>query len=122
MLLQVFNRYRAPILAHIKSWYFIGSLVCLAAAFIGMMVARLNLQWFWMLLFALITVPFSPWTRDPVNYFRGGFVSDTSKNASNWVVLASSAFVSWIFAKSILNSSTLGASYGVVGGLAYASW
>lgn len=119
---ELVNRYRAPLLAHLKSWYFIGSLVCLAAAFVGMMIARLDLQWFWLLLFALITVPFAPWVRDPVLYFRGGFVSDTSKHASNWLVLSSSAFVSWIFAKGILNTSTLGASFGVVGGLAYASW
>lgn len=75
-----------------------------------------------MVLFAAVTVPFSPWTGDPVKYFRGGFVSDTSKDASNAIVLASSAFVSWIFAKGILNPATLGASFGVVGGLAYASW
>lgn len=35
---------------------------------------------------------------------------------------AAAAFVSWIFAKGILNTSTLGGSFGVVGGLAYASW
>jgi hypothetical protein len=75
-----------------------------------------------MVLFAAVTVPFAPWTSDPVKYFRGGFVSDTKKDASNWILLASSAFVSWIFAKGILNTSTLGASFGVVGGLAYAAW
>lgn len=122
MAFELMNSYRAPFLAHIKSWYFIGSLVVLAAAFVVMMAVRLDLQWFWMLLFALITVPFAPWAREPVVYFRGGLVSDTSKRASNWLVLSSSAFVSWIFAKSILNASTLGASFGVVGGLAYASW
>ena len=74
-----------------------------------------------MVVFA-VTVPFAPWCADPVRYFRGGFVSDTSKDASNWIVLSSSAFVSWIFAKGILNASTLGASFGVVGGLAYAAW
>eukprot|EP00878_Enallax_costatus_P010689 GHUV01011165.1.p1 GENE.GHUV01011165.1~~GHUV01011165.1.p1 ORF type:complete len:509 (+),score=97.58 GHUV01011165.1:266-1792(+) len=122
MAFEIVNRYRAPFLAHVKSWYFIGSMVFLAAAFVVMMAVRLDLQWFWLLLFALITVPFAPWARNPVLYFRGGFVSDTSKHASNWLVLSSSAFVSWIFAKSILNASTLGASFGVVGGLAYASW
>lgn len=77
---------------------------------------------FWMVCFAAVTVPFAPWTSDPVKYFRGGFVSDTKQDASNWLVLSSSAFVSWIFAKGILNTSTLGASFGVVGGLAYAAW
>lgn len=122
MALSRLDHYRAAIVSHVKSWHFIGSLVCLAAAFVGMMVAKVDLQWFWMLLFAVTTVPFAPWARDPVLFFRGGFVSDTSKHASNWLVLTSSAFVSWIFAKGILNTSTLGASFGVVGGLAYASW
>lgn len=75
-----------------------------------------------MVLFAAVTIPFAPWTSDPVKYFRGGLVSDTKKDSSNCFLLASSAFVSWIFAKSILNTSTLGASFGVVGGLAYAAW
>eukprot|EP00775_Hariotina_reticulata_P012830 gene12830-12958_t len=90
-----------------------------------MMIARVDLQWFWLLLFAFITVPFAPWTADPVQFFRGGIVSDSKKSAtdaSNLLVLSSSAFVSWIFAKGILNTSTLGASFGVVGGLAYSAW
>ena len=32
------------------------------------------------------------------------------------------SFVSWVMAKSIQNSSKLGAKYGVLGGLAYAAW
>jgi hypothetical protein len=33
-----------------------------------------------------------------------------------------SIFISWIFAKSVTNAANLGASYGIVGGLAYASY
>lgn len=40
-------------------------------------------QWFWMLLFAASTVPFAPWTADPVKYFRG-FISDSQKGGSSW--------------------------------------
>ncbi|WIA39872.1 hypothetical protein OEZ86_013316 [Tetradesmus obliquus] len=87
-----------------------------------MMATRVDLQWFWLLLFAASTVPFAPWASDPVKYFRGGFVSDTSNDASNWILLTCSSFVSWIFAKGILNTATLGASFGVVGGLAYSAW
>jgi hypothetical protein len=38
------------------------------------------------------------------------------------LLLLRAAFVSWIFAKGILNTATLGASFGVVGGLAYSAW
>jgi len=37
-------------------------------------------------------------------------------------MLTSTSFISWIMAKSVQNSSKLGGRYGVVGGLAYASW
>ena len=33
-----------------------------------------------------------------------------------------SAFITWIFAKSINNAAVLGGYYGVLGGFAYASW
>ncbi|CEM20014.1 unnamed protein product [Vitrella brassicaformis CCMP3155] len=36
--------------------------------------------------------------------------------------LASSAFITWIFAKSIFNSATLGSRFGMLGGVAYAGW
>ena len=116
-------RSRLPaIISYLKSWYFIGSVACLLAAFVGMMAAKVDLQWFWMLLFAATTVPFAPWVADPVQFFRGGLISDDTQSGTSWFVLSSAAFVSWIFAKGILNASTLGASFGVVGGLAYASW
>lgn len=90
-------KYRGAILAHLKSWYFIGSSAVMIVAFVAMMAARLDLQWFWLLLFAATTVPFAPWASEPVKYFRGGFVSDTRKgtnDASNWIVLSSSGAVS----------------------------
>lgn len=36
--------------------------------------------------------------------------------------MGSSAFISWIFAKSITNASKQGGRYGAVGGFAYAAW
>lgn len=33
-----------------------------------------------------------------------------------------SIFISWIFAKSVTNAADLGASFGIVGGLAYATY
>ncbi|MCA9565342.1 MAG: hypothetical protein KC561_17710, partial [Myxococcales bacterium] len=38
-----------------------------------------------------------------------------------WVLIAS-VVISWLFAKSITNSANLGASYGLVGAVAYAGW
>ncbi|KAF6258847.1 hypothetical protein COO60DRAFT_1622110 [Scenedesmus sp. NREL 46B-D3] len=115
-------KHRAALIAYVKTKFFLCSIAALLVAFVVMMATRVDLQWFWLLLFAVFTIPVSPWTADPVKFFRGGLVSDTSKDASNWMLLASSTFVSWIFAKSILNAATLGASFGVVGGLAYAAW
>lgn len=37
-------------------------------------------------------------------------------------LIAMTSFVSWVMAKSIQNSSKLGAKYGMLGGLAYAAW
>lgn len=109
---------RQAALSYCRSWYFIGSLVILAAVFAFMKGFKLDLQWFWLLLFALFTIPLSPWIKDPVRFFRGG-LNDDSQGTSSWLLLSSSTFVSWVFAKSILNASTLGAKYGIVGGLAY---
>lgn len=49
---------------------------------------------------------------------RGGLNEDSKSNSSIFL-LASSAFIVWIFAKSINNASTLGAKYGILGGFAY---
>lgn len=49
---------------------------------------------------------------------------ETSEKKGVWsfIMLASTSFISWIMAKSVQNSSKLGGSFGVVGGLAYAAW
>lgn len=60
-------------------------------------------------------------TWDAKLFFRGG-VADDAKDASSSFLVGSSAFISWIFAKSITNASKKGGSYGVAGGFAYAAW
>mmetsp|Transcript_42086 Transcript_42086/g.91722 ORF Transcript_42086/g.91722 Transcript_42086/m.91722 type:complete len:725 (-) Transcript_42086:243-2417(-) len=42
-------------------------------------------------------------------------------NVGFWTLMPS-VFITWIFAKSIFNSATLGGMYGIKGGVAYASW
>ena len=49
---------------------------------------------------------------------RGG-LNDDAKSPGSLILLASSVSISWVFAKSIQNASTLGAQYGLVGCLAY---
>lgn len=54
----------------------------------------------------------------------GGFFNGEDKqghSASPWLI-TSSIFISWIFAKSVTNAANLGATYGLVGGLAYAMY
>lgn len=46
----------------------------------------------------------------------------TQDGAVGFATLMPSVFITWIFAKSIFNSATLGGMYGMWGGVAYASW
>ncbi|GAQ80925.1 solute symporter family protein [Klebsormidium nitens] len=80
-----------------------------------------SLQWNWLIIYGMTMLPLSPWVSNPVRFFNGGLKED-SKSNSSILLLASSAFIVWIFAKSINNASTLGAKYGVLGGFAYATY
>lgn len=55
---------------HFRSRWFWGSIVIIMAFFIVMISLQLNMQWFWLLLYAVITVPFAPFIRSPVKFFR----------------------------------------------------
>lgn len=64
------------------------------------------------------------WVLSPRAVTLGGFFhgeDGQGRSASPWL-LTSSIFISWIFAKSVTNAANLGASYGLVGGLAYATY
>lgn len=76
---------------------------------------------FWGFLFVYGAVLFavSPWARNPEGFFRGRDAS--GRPTSGWM-LTLSVFIAWIFAKSVTNAANLGATYGIVGGLAYASY
>jgi len=69
--------------------------------------------------FALIAV--CKYSRSPLEFFKGGIDEDAT-DKSSFFILSSSAFISWIFAKSIQNSSKLGAKFGIFGGVGYAAW
>lgn len=64
---------------HIRSRWFWGSLAVILVFFIVMISLKLDMQWFWLLLYAIITVPFAPFIRSPIKFFRYSFllISDT---------------------------------------------
>ena len=74
-------------------------------------------QWGILLGYCALTIAFNPRNVSPTQFFRGQ--STTGGVPSVWLVAASAA-ISWIFAKSIANAADLGQAFGVVGGIGYA--
>jgi len=75
--------------------------------------------WGFLVIYGLAMYAVSPQARTLSAFFGG---TDEQGRAANEWALMLSIFVSWIFAKSITNAANLGASQGVVGGLAYATY
>ncbi|WP_169776860.1 sodium:solute symporter family transporter [Campylobacter mucosalis] len=75
--------------------------------------------WGFLVVYGVVLWLMSPKTHDEGSFFRG---SDASGKSVNVWLLTTSIFISWIFAKSITNAANLGAKYGIVGGIAYASY
>src|SRR5260221_12360565 len=74
-------------------------------------------QWGVLLGYCALAVAFNPRGVTATQFFRGQ--SRTGAAPSVWLVAASAA-ISWIFAKSIANAADLGQAFGIVGGLGYA--
>ncbi|MCZ4303641.1 hypothetical protein O4G98_02735 [Zoogloeaceae bacterium G21618-S1] len=75
--------------------------------------------WGFLVVFGVVMYLISPKVKDEGGFFRG---TDTEgRPASSWALMMS-IFISWIFAKSVTNAANLGAAYGIVGGLAYATY
>jgi Na+/proline symporter len=64
------------------------------------------------------------WIMSPHTVSLGGFFKGENKQGkpATPVLLTLSIFISWIFAKSVTNAANLGAEFGIVGGIAYASY
>lgn len=82
---------------------------------------REEIQWHWLSVYFLLLCGLTPVTFDAKMFFRGG-ISDDATDSQSSVLVGSSAFISWIFAKSITNASKKGGSYGIGGGFGYAAW
>lgn len=77
------------------------------------------LFWGFLLVYGIVMYALSPKSRNAESFYRGA--DDQGNPVGQWSLTAS-IFISWIFAKSVTNAANLGAAYGVVGGLAYASY
>ena len=75
--------------------------------------------WGFLLIYGLIMYALSPRAVTLGGFFHGE--DSRGRSAAPWLV-TSSIFISWIFAKSVTNAANLGASYGLIGGLAYATY
>lgn len=75
--------------------------------------------WGFLVLYGVVMYAVSPQAVSVNSFFRG--TDEQGRAASRWALTAS-IFISWIFAKSVTNAANLGAAYGIVGGLAYATY
>ena len=75
--------------------------------------------WGFLIVFGIIMYLVAPRSENEASFFRGH--NAKGKPASERALMLS-IFISWIFAKSVTNAANLGASYGIVGGLAYATY
>lgn len=75
--------------------------------------------WGFLLTYGAVLYLLAPRARSIAGFFNA--TDDQGRAVSPWL-LTSSIFISWIFAKSVTNAANLGASYGIVGGLAYAAY
>ena len=81
----------------------------------------MNLKfWQWGLILVSIFFFFflSPLTKTTNGFFKASIKNKTP----NTYLLTGSLVISWIFAKSITNAANLGMEYGILGGLAYATY
>lgn len=75
--------------------------------------------WGFLLLYGAAMYVLSPQARSVSSFFGG--TDEAGRPAGEWALMCS-IFISWIFAKSVTNAANLGATFGVVGGLAYATY
>ncbi len=84
-----------------------------------MSITEASLFWGFLLVYGAVMYWLSPRSTNAASFYRG---ADANGNPVSQWSLTASIFISWIFAKSVTNAANLGAAYGVVGGLAYATY
>lgn len=76
-------------------------------------------QWGIMIGISVILFIFAPFSKTKDEFFKA---AGPKGRQPNFFILTSSLVISWIFAKSITNAADLGFAYGLIGGLAYATY
>jgi len=76
-------------------------------------------QWGLIIVSSLLFFFLAPFSKKPSEFFSALSVKGKQPNI---IMLTSSLVISWIFAKSITNAANLGLEYGMVGGIAYATY
>lgn len=86
-----------------------------------MAISSMTGLFFWGFLFAYGALMYA---LSPRSVTLGGFFNgeDSQGRPASPLLLTISIFISWIFAKSVTNAANLGAEFGLVGGLAYATY
>ncbi|BDX19435.1 MULTISPECIES: sodium:solute symporter [Halopseudomonas] len=75
--------------------------------------------WGFLIAYGALMYWLSPRTVTIGGFFNG---EDSQGRQASPLLLTTSIFISWIFAKSVTNAANLGAEFGLVGGLAYATY
>lgn len=77
--------------------------------------------WPWLLLavYGLLLFLVAPGAREPGGFYEG---KDRAGRPPRLGYLAGSIFIAWIFAKSVTNAANLGATFGMPGAVAYATY
>lgn len=78
-----------------------------------------TIQWILVIGSSLVLFLLAPWAKSPRNFFSA---TSREEREPNFWLLTSSLVISWLFAKSIYNAANLGQAFGLVGGLAYATY
>ncbi len=79
----------------------------------------MTLLWVALVGYGILMFLISPRAVDAKGFYWG---YDTQGRETGFWLLTSSTLITWIFAKSVTNAANLGATFGIVGGLAYATY
>lgn len=83
------------------------------------MFSVLTWQWIILIGFSIVLILMTPYVRNNSGFYKG-----TSRRSEKpgLFMLTFSLVISWIFAKSVTNAANLGLGFGIVGGVAYATY
>ena len=104
----------------VRTKQFIASVVLFVVVEIVLLSIDAPTGWHFMSVYTLFLCGSAQISTTPGHFFRGAITSK-SQDGKSQALLTLSAFISWIFAKSIYNASVLGGKYGITGGWGYAT-